>query len=220
MSTKNTSMIDKIEMPGDRLLDAINNSKMTQRKFAGLIGMSPNGLNSIVKGKKRLSRILALATEQITGVRAEWILNNELPKFVDPTSRIEPWDRIVLEFYRSNDMDLFERILRKIDQETSPFRNSIDPKKAWSKEQNDKYQALIDEAKDLVNYFIHLEAEDGQGPYRLGLMILHGGFPEIELVNSSAAYYTETGNNSYMERISEIRLELDDLINNPNTKGN
>ncbi|SVC20094.1 uncharacterized protein METZ01_LOCUS272948 [marine metagenome] len=212
-------MIDKIETPGDRLLTAITISQMTQRKFAGLIGMSPNGLNSIVKGKKRLSRILALATEQITGVRAEWILNNENPMFLDPNSKIDPWDRIVLEFYSSNDMDLFERILRKIDQETSPFRNSIDPKKAWSKEQNDKYQALIDEAKDLVNYFIHLEAEDGQGPYRLGLMILHGGFPEIELVNSSAAYYTETGNNSYMERISEIRLELDDLINNPNTKG-
>ena len=212
-------MIDKIETPGDRLLTAITISQMTQRKFAGLIGMSPNGLNSIVKGKKRLSRILALATEQITRVRAEWILNNENPMFLDPNSKIDPWDRLVLEFYRSNDMDLFERILRKIDQETSPFRNSIDPKKAWSKEQNDKYQALIDEAKDLVNYFIHLEAEDGQGPYRLGLMILHGGFPEIELVNSSAAYYTETGNNSYMERISEIRLELDDLINNSNTKG-
>ena len=212
-------MIDKIETPGDRLLTAITISQMTQRKFAGLIGMSPNGLNSIVKGKKRLSRILALATEQITRVRAEWILNNENPMFLDPNSKIDPWDRIVLEFYRSNDMDLFERILRKIDQETSPFRNSIDPKKAWSKQQNDKYQALIDEAKDLVNYFIHLEAEDGQGPYRLGLMILHGGFPEIELVNSSAAYYTETGNNSYMERISEIRLELDDLINNSNTKG-
>ena len=212
-------MIDKIETPGDRLLTAITISQMTQRKFSGLIGMSPNGLNSIVKGKKRLSRILALATEQITRVRAEWILNNENPMFLDPNSKIDPWDRIVLEFYRSNDMDLFERILRKIDQETSPFRNSIDPKKAWSKEQNDKYQALIDEAKDLVNYFIHLEAEDGQGPYRLGLMILHGGFSEQELGNSSAAYYTETGNNSYMERISEIRLELDDLINNSNTKG-
>ena len=212
-------MIDKIEMPGDRLLTAITVSQMTQRKFAGLIGMSPNGLNSIVKGKKRLSRILALATEQITRIRAEWILNNENPMHADPNSKIDPWDRIVLEFYRSNDMDLFERILSEIDQETSPFRNSIDPKKAWSKEQNDKYQALIDEAKDLVNYFIHLEAEDGQGPYRLGLMILHGGFSEIELVNSSAAYYTETGNNSYMERISEIRLELDDLINNSNTKG-
>ena len=212
-------MIDIIETPGDRLLTAITVSQMTQRKFAGLIGMSPNGLNSIVKGKKRLSRILALATEQITRIRAEWILNNENPMHADPNSKIDPWDRIVLEFYRSNDMDLFERVLSEIDQETSPFRNSIDPKKAWSKEQNDKYQALIDEAKDLVNYFIHLEAEDGQGPYRLGLMILHGGIPEIELVNSSAAYYTETGNNSYMERISEIRLELDDLINNSHTKG-
>jgi len=212
-------MIDKIETPGDRLLTAITVSQMTQRKFAGLIGMSPNGLNSIVKGKKRLSRILALATEQITRIRAEWILNNENPMHADPNSKIDPWDRIVLEFYRSNDMDLFERVLSEIDQETSPFRNSIDPKKAWSKEQNDKYRALIAEAKDLVNYFIHLEAEDGQGPYRLGLMILHGGFSETELWNSSAAYYTETGNNSYMERISEIRLELDDLINNSNTKG-
>ena len=212
-------MIDKIEMPGDRLLTAITVSQMTQRKFAGLIGMSPNGLNSIVKGKKRLSRILALATEQITRIRAEWILNNENPMFLDPNSKIDPWDRIVLEFYRSNDMDLFERILSEIDRETSPFRNSIDPKKAWSKEQNDKYQALIDKAKDLVNYFRQFEASEGQGPYRLGLMILHGGFSEIELWNSSAAYCTETGNNSYMERISEIRLELDDLINNSNTKG-
>jgi len=181
--------------------------------------MSPNGLNSIVKGKKRLSRILALATEQITRVRAEWILNNENPMFLDPNSKIDPWDRLVLEFYGSNDVDLFERVLSEIDQETSPFRNSIDPKKAWSKEQNDKYQALIAEAKELVDYFIHLEAEEGQGPYRLGLMILHGGFSEIELVNSSAAYYTETGKDAYMERIRGVRSELDDLINKPNTKG-
>ena len=213
-------MIDKIEIPGDRLLDAINNSKMTQRKFAGLIGMSPNGLNSIVKGKKRLSRILALATEQITGVRAEWILNNENPMFVDPSSKIDPWDRMVIEFYGIDcDTELFVHVFGKIERETSPFRNSIDPNKAWSKEQNDKYRALIGEAKSLVDNFIHKEASEGQGPYRLGLMILHGGFSETELENSSAAYYTETGNNSYMERISEIRSELDDLINKPNTKG-
>ena len=212
-------MIDIIETPGDRLLTAITISQMTQRKFAGLIGMSPNGLNSIVKGKKRLSRILALATEQITRVRAEWILNNENPMFLDPNSKIDPWDRIVLEFYRSNDMDLFERILSEIDQETSPFRNSIDPKKAWSQEKNKKYQFLIAEAMERLNYFIHLEASEGQGPYRLGLMILHGGFSEKELENSEAAGYTETGFNTYMERIRVIRSELDDLINNPNTKG-
>ena len=212
-------MIDKNEMPGDRLLTAITVSQMTQRKFAGLIGMSPNGLNSIVKGKKRLSRILALATEQITRIRAEWILNNENPMHADPNSKIDPWDRIVLEFYRSNDMDLFERILSEIDQETSPFRNSIDPKKAWSKEQNDKYQALIDKAKDLVNYFRQFEASEGQGPYRLGLMILHGGFSEKELENSEAAGYTEEDRHPSIGRIRVIRLELDDLINNPNTKG-
>jgi plasmid maintenance system antidote protein VapI len=213
-------MIDKIEMPGDRLLDAINNSKMTQRKFAGLIGMSPNGLNSIVKGKKRLSRILALATEQITGVRAEWILNNENPMFVDPSSKIDPWDRMVIEFYGFDcDRDLFVHVFGKIERETSPFRNSINPNKAWSKEQNDKYQALIDEAKDLVNYFIHLEEEYGQGPYRLGLMILHGGVSETELGNSGAAGYTEEDFHPYIERIRRIRLKLDDLINKPNTKG-
>ena len=213
-------MIDKIEMPGDRLLTAITISQMTQRKFAGLIGMSPNGLNSIVKGKKRLSRILALATEQITGVRAEWILNNENPMHADPNSKIDPWDRMIIEFYGIDcDTDLFVHVFGEIERETSPFRNSIDPKKAWSKEQNDKFQALIGEAKELVDYFTHKEASEGQGPYRLGLMILHGGFSETELENSSAAYYTETGNNSYMERISEIRSELDDLINKPNTKG-
>lgn len=213
-------MIDKIEMPGDRLLDAINNSKMTQRKFAGLIGMSPNGLNSIVKGKKRLSRILALATEQITGVRAEWILNNENPMHVDPSSKIDPWDRMVIEFYGIDcDTELFVHVFGEIERKTSPFRNSIDPKIAWSKEQNDKYQALIGEAKELVDYFIHLEASEGQGPYRLGLMILHGGFSEKQLENSEAAGYTDENRYPSIERIRGIRSELDDLINNPNTKG-
>jgi plasmid maintenance system antidote protein VapI len=213
-------MIDKIETPGDRLLYAITISQMTQRKFAGLIGMSPNGLNSIVKGKKRLSRILALATEQITRIRAEWILNNENPMHADPNIKIDPWDRMIIEFYGIDcDTDLFVHVFGGIERETNSFRNSIDPNKAWSKEQNDKFQALIGEAKELVDYFTHKEASEGQGPYRLGLMILHGGFSETELENSSAAYYTETGNNSYMERISEIRLELDDLINKPNTKG-
>ena len=213
-------MIDKIEIPGDRLLDAIKNSKMTQRKFAGLIGMSPNGLNSIVKGKKRLSRILALATEQITGVRAEWILNNENPMFVDPSSKIDPWDRMVIESYGIDcDTELFVYVFGEIERETSPFRNSIDPKKAWSKEQNDKYKALIAEAKELFDYFIHLESSEGQGPYRLGLLILHGGFSETELENSEAAGYTAVDRQPSIERIRGIRSELDDLINKPNTKG-
>jgi transcriptional regulator with XRE-family HTH domain len=211
--------MDKIETPGDRLLYAIKDSEMTQKKFAGLIGMSPNGLNAIVKGKKRLSRTLALATELITGVRAEWILNNELPKFVDPTSKIEPWDRMVLEFYRPNDMNLFERVFGEIDQQTSPFRNSIDPEIAWTKEQNDQYQELIREAKELLHFFTQLDSDEGQGPFRYGLMILHGKFSKEELGKSEAAVDTDSKFMANLERISVIRGELQDLINNPNRKG-
>ena len=212
-------MIDKIEEPGDRLLYAIKNSEMTQRKFAGLIGISPNGLNQIVKGKKRLSRTLALATELITGVRAEWILNNELPKFVDPTSKIEPWDRMVLEFNRPNDMNLFERVFGEIDQQTSPYRNSIDPEISWTQKQNDQYQALIRGAKELLQFFTQLDTDEGQGPFRYGLMILHGKFSEEELGNSEAAANTDSKFMVDLERISIIRGELQDLINNPNRKG-
>ena len=212
-------MIDRMEKPGDRLLYAIKNSEMTQKKFAGLIGMSPNGLNSIVKGRKRLSRTLALAAELITGVRADWILNNELPIDLDPISKIEPWDRIVLEFYRPNDMNIFERVFGEIEQQTSPFRNSIDPEIAWTKEQNDQYQARIKEAKELLQYFTKLDTDQGQGPFRLGLMILHGKFSKDELENSEASGNTDTGLNESIERIWAIRNELDKLINKPNTKG-
>ena len=212
-------MMDKMGTPGDRLLYAIKDSEMTQKKFAGLIGMSPNGLNAIVKGKKRLSRILALSTEQITGVRAEWILNNENPMYVDPTSKIDPWDRMVLEFYRPNDMNLFERVFGEIDQQTSPFRNSIDPEIAWTKEQNDQYQELIREAKELLHFFTQLDSDEGQGPFRYGLMILHGKFSEEDLGNSEAAVDTDSKFMANLDRIRGIRSELDDLINKPNTKG-
>ena len=219
MLRKNASSIDETGAPGQRLLYAIRGSEMTQRKFAGLIGMSPNGLNSIVKGKKRLSRILALATEQITGVRAEWILNKEFPLALEPISKIDPWDRMVLEFYRPDDNNLFERVIAGIEQRTSPFRNSIDPEGAWSKEQNDQYQALIREAKELFYFFNHLDADEGQGPFRYGLMILHGRFSKEELGNSEAAANTDPRFMENLERISVIRDELQDLINNPNPKG-
>jgi plasmid maintenance system antidote protein VapI len=212
-------MINKMETPGDRLLYAIKNSEMTQKKFAGLIGMSPNGLNQIVKGKKRLSRTLALATELITGVRAEWILSNEFPVDLDPISKIEPWDRMVLEFYRPNDMNLFERVFGEIDQQTSPFRNSMDPEIAWTQKQNDQYQALIREAKKLLQFFNQLDTDEGQGPFRFGLMILHSKFSKEELGNSEAAVNSDSKFMVNLERISFIRGELQDLINNPNRKG-
>jgi len=219
MSSQNTILLDETGTPGQRLLYAIKNSEMTQRKFAGLIGISPNGLNQIVKGKNRLSRTLALATELITGVRAEWILSNEFPVDLDPISKIEPWDRMVLEFYRPNDMNIFERVFGEIDQQTSPYRNSMDPEIAWTQKQNDQYQALIREAKKLLQFFNQLDTDEGQGPFRFGLMILHGKFSKEELGKSEAAVDTDSKSMANLERISVIRGELQDLINNPNRKG-
>jgi plasmid maintenance system antidote protein VapI len=219
MSSQNTILLDETGTPGQRLLYAIKNSEMTQRKFAGLIGISPNGLNQIVKGKNRLSRTLALATELITGVRAEWILSNEFPVDLDPISKIEPWDRMVLEFYRPNDMNIFERVFGEIDQQTSPYRNSMDPEIAWTQKQNDQYQALIREAKKLLQFFTQLDTDEGQGPFRFGLMILHGKFSKEELGKSEAAVDTDSKSMANLERISVIRGELQDLINNPNRKG-
>jgi len=219
MSSINTILLDETGTPGQRLLYAIKISEMTQRNYARLIGISPNGLNMIVKGKNRLNKTMALAAELITGVRAEWILNNELPIDLDPISKIEPWDRIVLEFYRPNDMNIFERVFGEIEQQTSPFRNSIDPEIAWTKEQNNQYQELIKEAKELLQYFTQLDTDQGQGPFRYGLMILHGKFSKEELGNSESAVYTDSKFMANLERISVIRGELQDLINNANRKG-
>ena len=77
MDFKGDTMGTEEKTPGQRLLFAIKNSDMTQRKFAELIDMSPNGLNMIVRGRKRLNRRLALATELITGVKADWLLTAE-----------------------------------------------------------------------------------------------------------------------------------------------
>jgi hypothetical protein len=138
---------------------------------------------------------------------------------LDPISKIEPWDRMVLEFYRPNDMNLFERVFGEIDQQTSPFRNSIDPELAWTQKQNDQYQELIREAKELLHFFNQLDTDEGQGPFRYGLMILHGKFSKEELGNSEAAVYTDSRFMVNLERINVIRSELQDLINNPNRKG-
>ncbi len=66
---------------------------------------------------------------------------------------------------------------------------------------------------------MHLEKSEGQGPYRLGLMIMYGEFSEKQLENSSAALFTDENRHPSIGRIREIRLELDDLMNKPNTKG-
>ena len=95
------------------------------------------------------------------------------------------------------------------------FRSEI----SWTQKQNDQYQALIKEVKELLQFFTQLDTDEGQGPFRYGLMILHGKFSKEELGKSEAAVDTDSKFMANLERISVIRGELQDLINNPNRKG-
>ena len=95
----------------------------------------------------------------------------------------------------------------------------MDPEIAWTQKQNDQYRALIREAKKLLQFFNQLDTDEGQGPFRFGLMILHSKFSKEELGNSEAAVNSDSKFMVNLERISFIRGELQDLINNPNRKG-
>ena len=191
--------------PGDRLLFAIKNAELNQRKFSHLIGMSPNGINSIIKGKKRLSKTIALAAEQITGVKAEWILNEEKPVFIDPMSKIDPWLRLVIESLNPEDSKIYERVIAGIEQETSKFRNSLDSDFGWNEEEQNQYQSVIKDAKKILMPLSLLESDEGQAPFRAGLLVLSGKFSFEEVLSSEAGIRTDQNFKSNLEALRKIR---------------
>ena len=208
-------MSDIYEIPGDRLLFAIKNAELNQRKFSQLIGMSPNGINSIIKGKKRLSKTLALATEQITGVNAEWILDEQMPVFVDPNSKIDPWHRLVIETLKPLDSQIYERVIAGIEQETSKFRNSLDSDFGWNEEEQNQFQSVIKDAKKILMPLSLLESDEGQAPFRAGLLVLSGKFSFEEVLSSEAGIRTDQNFKSNLEALRKIRNQLNALINKP-----
>ena len=200
------------EFPGDRLLFAIKNAELNQRKFSHLIGMSPNGINSIIKGKMRLSKTLALAAEQITGVKAEWILNEKMPMFADPMSKIDPWPRLVIESLKPLDSQIYERVVAGIEQETSKFRNSLDSDFGWNEEEQNQYQSVIKDAKKILMPLSLLESDEGQAPFRAGLLVLSGKFSFEEVLSSEAGIRTDSNFLPTLERLKQIRIVLNDLM--------
>lgn len=60
--------------PGEMLKDELQARGMSQRKFAGLIGMSYTLLNEILNGKRQITTEYALKIEAATGIDARiWI---------------------------------------------------------------------------------------------------------------------------------------------------
>ena len=56
--------------PGEMLLDELQARRLSQRKFAELIGCSYSFLNEIIKGKRSITTETALKIEAATGIKA------------------------------------------------------------------------------------------------------------------------------------------------------
>jgi len=187
---------------------------LTQRKFAELIAMSPNGLNSIIKGKKRLSRVLALAAERLTGVRADWILHNEQPKNIDPLKELDPWARLVLEYFKDEHEKVHDTVFREIELKASDLKHGLDKDKIWSEEERKRFENLLGEVSGYIQFF--LGSEEGWAPNMYIYLIMSYRFERLELEGSWLGIESEASKSETMSRIWEIREEMALLLNKNN----
>jgi len=187
---------------------------MTQRKFAELIGMSPNGLNSIIKGKKRLSRVLAIAAERLTGVRADWILNHESPKRLDPYNEIDPWARLILEYFKNEHEMVHEMVFRELESRTSSLKHGLDKNRIWSKEEKNKFDELLNEIRGFIDFYF--VSDDGWAPNMYIYLVMSFKFRRKELDESWVGIESSASKSKTMLRVWEIREEMENLLNKNN----
>jgi len=208
-------MENTADTPSERLQSVLTDLEISQRKFAKMIGMSANGLNSIVRGKKKVSRILALATENLTGVSAQWIQTGAGPKFNNIKSRLDPWDKLVLDHLGGEDGRIFDRVIARIESRTSPFRNHLFDEDIWNEDQLHKYRLRMNEIRSLVSGYNVIDTGEGQGPFRCALLLL-SGFQMEEVLSSYAGSHTDERFIKDLERIHGFREELEEMINSGN----
>lgn len=68
---------DHVSPPGETLLEMLKERKMTQRKLAELGSVSPKHINDIVKGRARISPVVAIAFETVLGAPAGfWLVRD------------------------------------------------------------------------------------------------------------------------------------------------
>ena len=205
-------MNPKTSTPNQRLIDSLKDRSISQRKFAGMIGMSTNGFHSIAKGGTRVSRVLALATESLLGVNAEWILTGEGDPELDLQKKIDPWQRLVLNRLHSEDSRIFEILIGEIESSSSPYRNGLDSSSTWSTSQTEHYKGLIESLVSILREFSSYESDMGQAPFRCGLMII-SGFKISDVEKSHAGRLMDPKFKKRLARIHDIREELYQMIN-------
>ena len=69
----------RMDSPKGRLKTICKEKRITQKEFADLVGMSLRGFATVLSGKVKVSKTLALAVEAQLGYKADWILTGEEP---------------------------------------------------------------------------------------------------------------------------------------------
>ena len=81
-----------------RLADVITELEISKAKFAGRLGMSASGINTIfLKDGAQISMVLAKAIECEFGVSHRWLLEGEEPRSVSPRDKLPLGDQWMLD---------------------------------------------------------------------------------------------------------------------------
>jgi len=191
-----------------RLLSVVEKSGLSQRKFGGLIGKSPNSINKIIQGSIKMDKTIALAIEAVTGVNAEWLLTGEGKVENDPRDSLDLSQKLILDMLNGDESTLAEKVFEWIDSKASKRKYSFG-KESWTEEQTNKYNSLIRDAHQRLGWFFG--SEDGQFSVLISLQILYfGDIPENE--KSMAGQMYEKTHEPRVDEIKKIRKELEELI--------
>ena len=131
-----------------RLLSVVEKSGLSQRKFGGLVGKSPNSINKIIQGSIKMDKTIALAIEAVTGVNAEWLLTGEGKVENDPRDSLDLSQKLILDMLNGDESTLAEKVFEWIDSKASKRKYSFG-KESWTEEQTNKYNSLIRDAHQL-----------------------------------------------------------------------
>jgi transcriptional regulator with XRE-family HTH domain len=128
----------------DRIKEAIEGSKKTRAEIARACGVTNAAVTHWLDGEtKSLKAEKALALEQATGYRANWIANGKGPKrLADPAEPYWPFTKVPIERYESLDAEdkgyVQRRLLQAIQECEAEFSLSLSPEE----------QRLVDESHE------------------------------------------------------------------------
>lgn len=94
---KKNDLNKKEELKLKRIKEVFEESGMSQRKFAALLDIEPPSFNKILVGTNNLSKLLANTVELKLGISAKWLLEGVEPKKINPTKKLDVFDRMILE---------------------------------------------------------------------------------------------------------------------------